>query len=78
MRVVEIDRQLAGRGLLSLPNGESVDPAWVTSVFDRLRLPDGFPFVVDDLGVNIDQVVATRTSPYQRARIAGILGAEQL
>ncbi|MFR9779246.1 tyrosine-type recombinase/integrase [Micromonospora sp. MS34] len=50
MRVVEIDRRLVGRGPLALPNGKCVDPAWVISVFDRLRLPDGFAFVVDDDG----------------------------
>lgn len=50
MRVVEVDRRLLLAEPLAFPTGEVVDTAAVAAVFDSLRLPDGFPFVVDDDG----------------------------
>jgi integrase len=50
LRVYGIDRRRMLGGSLLLPSGESCDPADTVAVFDRLGLPDGFPFVLDDDG----------------------------
>lgn len=50
MRTVFIDRQLLGNEGLSLPEGQAFDVSRVRDVFDDRKLPDGFPFVVDDDG----------------------------
>lgn len=50
MRVVTINRRALGSAPLVFPTGESLEPSWLVGVFDKVRLPDGFPFVVDDDG----------------------------
>lgn len=50
MRVVEVDRRLLTRGELVVPGAGAVTSGWVAAVLDRHRVPDGFPFVVDDDG----------------------------
>jgi hypothetical protein len=50
VRVVEGDRRLLARGDLAVPGAEVVTSGWVAAVLDRHRIPDGFPFVVDDDG----------------------------
>jgi integrase len=50
LRVYSIDRRRMLGGSLVLPGGESHDPADTVAVLDRLGLPDGFPFVLDDDG----------------------------
>jgi hypothetical protein len=48
--VVEVDRRLLARGGLAVAGAEGARAGWVAAVLDRHRIPDGFPFVVDDNG----------------------------
>lgn len=41
---------MLARGGLSVPGAVGVNAEWVTAVLDRHRIPDGFPFVIDDDG----------------------------
>ena len=50
MRVHSIDRRKLAGDPLPFHTGEFHDPAETAAVFDRLGLPDGFPFVLDDDG----------------------------
>jgi integrase len=50
VRVHSIDRRKLAGDPLPFPTGEFHDPAETVAVFDRLGLPDGFPFVLDDDG----------------------------
>ncbi len=50
VRVVEVDRRLLARGGLAVAGVEGVSAGWVAAVLDRHRIPDGFPFVIDDDG----------------------------
>jgi integrase len=50
VRVHSIDRRKVSGDPLVFPTGEFHDPAATVAVFDRLGLPDGFPFVLDDDG----------------------------
>ena len=48
MRVHSIDHRKLSGDPLPFPTGEFHDPAETIAVFDRLGLPDAFPFVLDD------------------------------
>ncbi|MBT2522775.1 hypothetical protein [Arthrobacter sp. ISL-28] len=50
MRTVVIDRHVLGVEGLPLPQGQAFDVSGAREIFDDRRLPDGFPFVVDDDG----------------------------
>jgi len=41
---------MLARGGLSVPGAIGVSAGWVTAVLDRHRIPNGFPFVIDDDG----------------------------